>query len=138
MSSPTGSPWSDRRGMFQKGKEVHEPHKPVFTSEGVADAVRRASVSSTGSMDKTTSNTTNGGTSPTDQRRRSSTASGLFGNLTQHKRGSEDYSQRRASHSDQSAQGGIFGNWYQNTFKGAGKPAGDKVKGADGKRGVME
>ncbi|EMD01172.1 hypothetical protein BAUCODRAFT_118880 [Baudoinia panamericana UAMH 10762] len=136
--------WSDRRGMFQKGKEVHEPSVPSErrnSGGGIADAVRRASVSSANTLEKTvtgtTSNSSSDPSSPTSQRRRSSNTA-LFGNLTTHKRGSEDYSERRASHSDQNASGFVSG-WYNSTFRGhvsGNKPTEATQK--DPTRGVME
>ncbi|KXL44958.1 hypothetical protein M433DRAFT_145579 [Acidomyces richmondensis BFW] len=146
MSSP-GSTWSDRRGLFQKGKEVHEigptGRRPSGSSGSVAEAVRRASVGSMGGLSKTESNSSSTGApasppSPTSQRRRSSNT-GLFGSLENMKRGSEGYGERRASHTDQTQGGtGIFSQWYNSTFRGSkatptmGKPQ------QDTKRGVME
>ncbi|GAM82394.1 hypothetical protein ANO11243_003730 [Dothideomycetidae sp. 11243] len=139
-SSPSSAAWLDRRGLFQKGKELHEPgRRPSESSAaGVVDAVRRASVSSTDGLDKTASNAS---TSTADARRRSSNA-GLFANLTQHKRGSQDYGNRRASHSDQAPAGGFLSGWYQSTFKGMQTKPNDTTApksggGANG-RGVME
>ncbi|EME83213.1 uncharacterized protein MYCFIDRAFT_211267 [Pseudocercospora fijiensis CIRAD86] len=134
------TPWEDRRGMFQRGKEVHEPARRPSQSGGVIDAVRRASVSSQSSVTKSPSNGPAAApASPTGQRRRSSTASqGLFGNLTQHKRGSEDYEARRASHTEQMMSGGVIGGWFNKTFRGVGKPADAQEPGKDSKRGVME
>lgn len=71
----------------------------------------------------------------------SAASGGLFSNLQQHKRGSEDYADRRASHSEQMASsGGAVAGWFNKTFRGVGgSPAtiaeGDK---SDQKRGVME
>lgn len=66
------STWSDRRGLFQKGKEVHEPGRRMSGSGGgVIDAVRRASTSS--NSDKVFSPLSNdpaSPSSPTSQRRR--------------------------------------------------------------------
>lgn len=66
------STWSDRRGLFQKGKEVHEPGRRMSGSGGgVIDAVRRASTSS--NSDKGFSplgNDPASPSSPTSQRRR--------------------------------------------------------------------
>jgi len=77
MSTPTNL-WQDRRGMFQKGKEVHEPGNPIgerrTSGAGIADAVRRASVSSVNSIEKTISNTGGSATSSSGQRRRVSPA----------------------------------------------------------------
>lgn len=50
----------------------------------------------------------------------------MFGNLVSHKRGSEDYHERRASHSEQlQSAGGVFSGWYGTTFRGV-KPVEDK------------
>ena len=74
MSSVSNT-WQDRRALFQKGKEVHEPaslteRKPSM-SEGVTAAVRRASVGSDTGLEKTVSNTSAGApASPTSGRRR--------------------------------------------------------------------
>lgn len=144
MSSP-GSTWSDRRGLFQKGKEVHDlgptGRRPSGSSGGVVEAVRRASVGSTGGLDKTESNASSIGSpasppSPSTQRRRSSNT-GLFGNLQSMKRGSEDYAERRASHAEQGQGGtGMFSQWYNSTFRGSkGVPTMDKLQ-QDSKRGV--
>jgi len=141
MSSPTQT-WSDRRGMFQKGREVHEPAPPRRPSQGgVADAVRRVSVGSQNGVEKTTSDPTSAQSSPTSQRRRSS---GLFNNLNNMKRGSEDYSDRRASHSDMAGSGGLMSGWFNQTFRGIGQPqqkAAGAVRDSQGERnsrGVME
>ncbi|KAK4543250.1 hypothetical protein LTR36_005800 [Oleoguttula mirabilis] len=136
MSSPT-STWQDRRGMFQSGKEVHEPGKPVTRREsgsGIADAVRRASTASIDALEKTTSSSS---ASPSSQRRSSNTG-GLFGNLTQHKRGSEDYGERRNSHAEQ-RPAGMMSGWYNSTFRGmtgAKQPSTETTQNQ--KRGVME
>lgn len=73
MSSP--SEWSDRRGLFQKGKEVHEPGRRLSGGAGgVIDAVRRASTSSTSEKGSFVSNPLSNDpaspASPTSQRRR--------------------------------------------------------------------
>lgn len=70
MSSTGGSgdSWQDRRGMFQKGKEVHAPSDPNarrFSETGsISAAVRRASASSgsgsPGSPDKSAFPTSGG------------------------------------------------------------------------------
>ncbi|KAK4504011.1 hypothetical protein PRZ48_004926 [Zasmidium cellare] len=138
MTSP--SDWSDRRGLFQKGKEVHEPGRRLSGSGGVMDAVRRASTSSTSEKGSFVSNPLSNDPasppSPTSQRRRSSAASsGLFGNLQQHKRGSEGYDERRASHTDQLTTGGAVSGWFNKTFRGVNPVAEDK---SGEKRGVME
>ncbi|KAF2860212.1 hypothetical protein K470DRAFT_77231 [Piedraia hortae CBS 480.64] len=146
MSSGSSSnPWQDRRGLFQRGKEVHEPSKPTGRrpSEGsrIIDSLRRASVSSTNSLEKTktASSDAPSPTSPSSQRRMSSNA-GIFGNLAQMKRGSEDYGQRRQSQEEMIGSGsGIFSTWYNSTFKGVQKtnPTGTQQSHAE-KRGVME
>ena len=61
--------WQDRRGIFQTGKEVHEPGRKLSNSFG--DPIRRSSIGSDkGSpLEKTTSTTSAGGSSP-DKRRR--------------------------------------------------------------------
>ncbi|KAK5125951.1 hypothetical protein LTR85_011306 [Meristemomyces frigidus] len=137
MSSPT-STWEDRRGMFQRGKEVHEPGKPVTRREsgsGIVDAVRRTSTASIEALEKTTSNSS---ASPTSQRRRSSNTGGLFGNLTQHKRGSEDYGERRSSHAEQ-RPAGVLSGWYNSTFRGmTGSKQPTETTQQKQKRGVME
>jgi len=68
----------------------------------------------------------------------------LFGNLNTMKRGSEDYNERRMSHTD-SQPGTMFSGWYNKTFKGlqGQQPAGDATSTAqsgrqDDRRGVME
>lgn len=53
---------------------------------------------------------------------------GLFGTLQQHKRGSDDYGDKRAAHHDASGGGGMVGNWFNQTFKGHQKPADDQNK----------
>lgn len=58
------------------------------------------------------------------------------------KRGSEDYSDRRASHDDHETST-AFGGWFNKTFKGAGGPQGAQGQqapqgGQDERRGVME
>lgn len=61
----------------------------------------------------------------------------MFAGLTNQKRGSEDYSQRRESHNEMTGGSGMLGGWFNSTFKGYQKPAGgDQNK--DQKRGVME
>ncbi|KJX97715.1 hypothetical protein TI39_contig468g00023 [Zymoseptoria brevis] len=151
-SSPTttngGIPWQDRRGMFQRGKEVHEPARRPSQSYGgaggtaVLDAVRRGSTASSNAgslVDKPLTN--DPGSSPSSPigggRRRSSAASngGKFSNLTHHKRGSEDYAARRASQTEQNqAGGGVMAGWFNSTFRGVQKPSEQKPE----KRGVME
>lgn len=71
----SGQPWEDRRGMFQRGKEVHDPARRPSQSGGVIEAVRRASVASNNSLvEKPLSNDPASPTSPTSQRRRVSIA----------------------------------------------------------------
>lgn len=77
-----------------------------------------------------------------DYHQSSAASSGLFGNLTQHKRGSEDYVDRRASHSEQNPTG-VVGGWFNSTFRGmqaGGKPEAAGEGGGQKKqtRGVME
>ncbi|CAK3768017.1 Hypothetical predicted protein [Lecanosticta acicola] len=137
--------WEDRRGLFQRGKEIHEPGRKLSGSAGaggVMDAVRRASTSSGNSgnlVDKPLSNDPGSPTSPTSQRRRSSTASGgLFSNLQHHKRGSEDYANRRASQTEALGTGnGLVSGWWNSTFRGIKKPN-NLPEAADSKKGVME
>ncbi|EME46710.1 hypothetical protein DOTSEDRAFT_70646 [Dothistroma septosporum NZE10] len=144
MSSPNTTPatlWQDRRGMFQRGKEVHEPARKMSGSgTGVMEAVRRASTVSNSDKSFVSNPLSNDPAAPvssTAARRRSSAASGgLFGNLTHHKRGSEDYADRRASQTEALGSGGAVGGWFNKTFRGIESP------GAPGqtqeKRGVME
>ena len=47
----------------------------------------------------------------------SAASGGLFGSLQQHKRGSEGYDERRASHSDQLSSGGAVSGWFNKTFE---------------------
>ncbi|KAK5107689.1 hypothetical protein LTR62_000924 [Meristemomyces frigidus] len=138
--------WSDRRGQFQRGKEVHvrgEPREwPAPRREsgaGVVDAVRRASITSADGLSKTTSNTTGAPASPTGGRRRSSNTA-LFANLESHKRGSEDYGERRQSHSEHGSAG-VLSGWWGSTFKGHGPAQKVQVQPMatkEEKRGVME
>jgi hypothetical protein len=49
MAANPDKNWQDRRGIFQKGKEVHMQSSPTarkFSETGVTQAVRRASTSS--------------------------------------------------------------------------------------------
>ncbi|TKA70641.1 hypothetical protein B0A55_05746 [Friedmanniomyces simplex] len=118
------STWEDRRGQFQKGKEViPPPTEGRAFGTGVLESVRRASVSSANSVEKTLSGSgsaTGEPSSPTtSQRRRSSNTGGLFANLQTHKRGSEDYGERRTSHGEMTGvPGGMFSGWYNSTFRG--------------------
>ncbi|KAK0257557.1 hypothetical protein LTR48_000498 [Friedmanniomyces endolithicus] len=141
------STWEDRRGQFQKGKEVvPPPAEGRAFGTGVLETVRRASVSSANSLEKTPSGKASTGepSSPTRSRRRSSNQ-GMFGNLQSHKRGSEDYSERRTSHGEMTgAPGGMFSGWYNATFRGyqtqqakvdAQVPA---VAKKESRKGVME
>lgn len=51
----------------------------------------------------------------------------MFGNLTNMKRGSQDYGERRASHQEMTGSGGgIISGWFNSTFKGASKPSGEQ------------
>lgn len=61
---------------------------------------------------------------------------GMFSNLTNVKRGSQDYGDRRTSQGEMMGSGGgVVSGWFNSTFKGMQKPA-DNQK--DQKRGVME
>ncbi|KAK3111699.1 hypothetical protein LTR53_012783 [Teratosphaeriaceae sp. CCFEE 6253] len=117
------SSWSDRRGLTQKGKEViAPPTEGRQFGTGVLETVRRASITSENGLEKTLSNTSSGGPpSPPGQRRRSSNA-GKFANLQTHKRGSEDYVDRRMSHGEHAPTGGVLSGWYNSTFRGYQKP----------------
>ncbi|KAK4626507.1 hypothetical protein CLAFUW4_04984 [Fulvia fulva] len=147
MSSPNSTPtapWQDRRGMFQRGKEVHEPARKMSGSggTGVIEAVRRASTSSQSDKSLVSNPLSNDPASPaspsTTARRRSSAASsGLFSNLTHHKRGSEDYADRRASQTEGYGQGGAVSGWFNKTFRGIQSPAAPGQTQQE-KRGVME
>lgn len=44
---PIDQTWQDRRGMFQKGKELHQPGRKLSNQFG--DPLRRSSIGSTGS-----------------------------------------------------------------------------------------
>ncbi|KAF1818555.1 uncharacterized protein K489DRAFT_435011 [Dissoconium aciculare CBS 342.82] len=85
------------------------------------DSTSRASMSSTrNSLEKTLSNTQTSSSSP----RRSSDV--RFNNLEQFKRGGDNYESRRASHADMHAPSGLFGGWFNSTFKGyQGKTGGN-------------
>ncbi|KAK5684006.1 hypothetical protein LTS10_003870 [Elasticomyces elasticus] len=132
--------WEDRRGQFQKGKEPKEPPTEgrAFGS-GVLESVRRASIESANTIEKTVSGSSGG--SPASQRRRSSATGGLFANLEQHKRGSQDYGERRTSHGEHGPAPTMFSGWYNSTFRGH-----QKVKPEQGvpavqkepRKGVME
>lgn len=58
------------------------------------------------------------------------------------KRGSEDYGERRQSHSEMTNNVGLMSGWYNSTFRGAQKqpnPVGVQPNTqSDKKRGVME
>lgn len=158
--------WADRRGMFQAGKAVHEPAPANrrVSQDGVGAAIRRASINSVNSVEKTPSGTT---PSPVSSQRRrvsderaaiqrsyylrlvqsSAASNGMFGNLTSHKRGSEDYGERRASHHEQREAGGLVSGWWNSTMRGVQKPQGiptttaqqiAQQKAEDRRRGVME
>jgi hypothetical protein len=78
----------------------------------------------------------------------------LFETLNTHKRGSQDYTERRASYTEMAGNGppGLVSGWFNKTFKGVEKPASinKAAMGNDGKvmageqrkmeerRGVME
>merc|ERR1712070_833656 len=90
---------------------------PGKTVEPCFRRAKKYTSSDTG-LEKTVSNTSAGApASPTSGRRRSSN-SALFGNLTNMKRGSVDYEQRRASHSEHQQSGGVLSGWYNQTFRG--------------------
>jgi hypothetical protein len=80
---------------------------------------------------------------------------GLFETLNTQKRGSQDYTERRASYTEMAGNSpGLVSGWFNKTFKGMEKPANvnsaGAALGADGKmmsaeqkrveerRGVME
>jgi len=149
MPTPTET-WQDRRGMFQRGKDVHQPGRKLSNQFGDPLAGRRTSIGSTGSvgLEKTDSIE-----EPGAQRRRSSAANrGLFENLNTHKRGSQDYTERRASYTEMAGNSpGLVSGWFNKTFKGMEKPVTNTATmGNDGKmmsaeqkrveerRGVME
>lgn len=53
----------------------------------------------------------------------------MFGSLNEMKRGSQDYGERRSSHAEQMGTGsGALSGWFNQTFKGHQKPAGDAAK----------
>lgn len=54
-----------------------------------------------------------------------------------HKRGSEDYGERRASHTEHQAEGLVSG-WYNKTFKGVQNQTGSQTGNQQERRGVME
>jgi hypothetical protein len=56
MPTPTET-WQDRRGMFQRGKDVHQPGRKLSNQFGDPLAGRRSSIASTGSgtLEKTDS-----------------------------------------------------------------------------------
>lgn len=56
MPTPTET-WQDRRGMFQRGKDVHQPGRKLSNQFGDPLAGRRSSIASTGSgsLEKTES-----------------------------------------------------------------------------------
>lgn len=60
----------------------------------------------------------------------------MFNSLTNMKRSSEA-SERRASQEEMAGSGGMMSGWFNQTFKGAQKPAGN-VQKDNTKRGVME
>jgi hypothetical protein len=47
MPTPTET-WQDRRGMFQRGKEIHQPGRKLSNQFGDPLAARRTSTGSTG------------------------------------------------------------------------------------------
>ncbi|GAB7362298.1 hypothetical protein MBLNU230_g2316t1 [Neophaeotheca triangularis] len=146
MSSPTSNTWQDRRGLFQRGKELHEPGKPARTSGELSETMRRASTtSSSGSaaagLEKTMSGSSAaGGATAAGNRRRSSNQNGsLFNNLNQQKRGSQDYGERRASWAEMqgSAGQGVVSGWFNKTFRGV-QPGSTAAAGAEGGAGLNE
>jgi hypothetical protein len=56
MPTPTET-WQDRRGMFQRGKDVHQPGRKLSNQFGDPLSARRTSTGSTGSgiLEKTDS-----------------------------------------------------------------------------------
>lgn len=68
MPTPTET-WQDRRGMFQRGKELHQPGRKLSNQFGDPLSARRTSTGSTGGggLEKTDSITEPGSTG---QRRR--------------------------------------------------------------------
>jgi len=69
-----------------------------------------------------------------------SSGSGLFANLTTHKRGSQDYGARRSSVEEMEAKSGAYSSWYNSTFRGMQKvkEEGAEKKVGEERRGVME
>lgn len=62
----------------------------------------------------------------------------MFGNLIAHKRGSEDYGERRASHTEHE-NGGMVSGWYNKTFRGMQTSNGTQTGNQqEQRRGVME
>jgi hypothetical protein len=82
----------------------------------------------------------------------SAASQGLFNNLTNQKRGSEDYGERRASYTEMAGNSpGLVSGWFNRTFKGhMDKPGasmgndgkmmglGSEQQKKEEKRGVME
>jgi len=66
----------------------------------------------------------------------------MFGNLMNHKRGSQDYSQRRASIEEMETKPqGWFNSTFNSTFRGIQKTPAEQQqmkKAEEAKRGVME
>lgn len=63
----------------------------------------------------------------------------MFANLTTHKRGSQDYSQRRASIEEMETKpAGWFNSTFNSTFRGMKKTPAEIKKEEEAKRGVME
>nr|OQO32595.1 hypothetical protein B0A51_00159 [Rachicladosporium sp. CCFEE 5018] len=129
MSAP--STWEDRRGMFQAGKVVHEPGRKMSKQFGDPIAGGAGSIlNQTGSPRKSSdmgpprkSTDLSGGANGSPNRRRSSAASGgLFSNLHDVKRGSQDHGERRASRDEMTGtKPGLVSGWFGQTFKGAQK-----------------
>jgi len=57
--------------------------------------------------------------------------------LNQHKRGSEDYADRRASHTEQHP-GGMMSGWFNSTFRGAQAKPDAGAAAQTERKGVME
>ena len=64
----------------------------------------------------------------------------MFGNLSNMKRGSQDYSERRTSQNEQlGTGGGMVSGWFNSTFKGVQQqPQQKPANTQQDKRGVME
>ncbi|KAF2480019.1 hypothetical protein BDY17DRAFT_327005 [Neohortaea acidophila] len=116
--------WADRRALFQKGKELHEPVSPTgrkfSDTPAVSAEARRLSNSGETKPDVAAA----AATSTAGRRRSSASSGGMFNNLTNMKRGSQDYGDRRTSQQEMmGSSGGIVSGWFNQTFKGYQKPA---------------